>query len=130
MVNPGGRWNHHMMVDHVIEHGTFKWVKIEDLAKVGLGKQTKQNIRYARSRLSGLCKVAQARNIFLAVEYNGGRHHSATAVKVADLSSELDRRLGLFRLDRMRKSKELTQAQYHDALEKFYAQVPHEMPVS
>lgn len=127
-VLPGGRWNHDAMADYIVERPDT-WIKVGELAKVGCGANSKANIDRVRSRLSQLFTVFRDRGLFLAVEYNG-QHHSATAVKLADLTSANDRQCVMVKLDRMLKAREMTHHEYEETIKLFNEAVPQPEPQS
>jgi len=109
-----GRWNNELVADHIFSHAHDVWMPIGKLARVCGGNNIATK-RKVRSRLAQIGAVFQARGEFLCVEYHGD-HGAASAVKVADLTSEADRDNVIWRLERQRKRKEMTQLQYERAM--------------
>lgn len=105
-----GRWNNDLMADYVIAEGD-DWIKIGELARVGCASNTIDNKRRVRARLSTMFKLLRERGYFLAVKYDG-ENGAASEVKIADLKSNDDRDKVMFKLNSMKKRKEMSQDQY------------------
>lgn len=110
-----GRWNNEVMADYVIKEGGTRWIKIGELAGVGCASNTIATKKRVRNKLSSLFKELRARGIFLAIEYDGD-NSAASAVKIADLSSDKDRQNVLDKLENMKRRKEVTQEQYEKSI--------------
>jgi hypothetical protein len=108
----GGRWNNEAMAEWLLKNGIEKWQEIGKLARVGCGSNTIGTKKRVRSRLSPLFRLfLEKYGFFLAIQY-AGSHHSATKVKIADLTCEADVANVQARLDRMIQSKAVTQERY------------------
>jgi hypothetical protein len=114
-----GRWNNELVADHIFNHARNDWMPIGKLARVCGGNNIATK-RKVRSRLAQICAVFLVRGKFLCVEYNSD-HGAASAVKVADLTSDEDRDNVVRRLERQRKRKEMTQLQYERAMALLHA---------
>jgi hypothetical protein len=111
----GGRWNHDAMADHVVRRASNRWISVGELAKVGCGGNTIPNKKRVRGHLSGLFLRLADRGLFLAIEYNKEEHNSATAVKIADLKSSVDRESVSAKLRLMERRKEITTERFDKA---------------
>jgi hypothetical protein len=107
----GGRWNDRLMANHILDVACDKPVTIGDLAKVGCGSNTIATKKRVRSYLSRLFTHMCDRGVFLVIRYNGV-NGAASDVKVADLSSPIDLKCVIDKLERMRRRKEMTQEKY------------------
>jgi hypothetical protein len=108
------RWNTCLVADHVIEEGTDRWMKVGEVAKFAHVTNNIPNKEKVRRRLSALFRELLDRGLFLAIEY--GKNQAALAIKIADLKLDGEKQLVMRKIMRMRKSKELTQAQYEKSI--------------
>jgi len=109
-----GRWNTSLVADYVIEEGTDRWMKVGEVAKFAHVTNNIPNKEKVRRRLSVLFRELLDRGLFLAIEY--GKNQAALAIKIADLTLDGEKQLVMRKITRMRKSKELTQAQYEKSI--------------
>jgi len=109
-----GRWNNDVMADHILDNSN-RWISVGELARVGCGANTIPNKKRVRRHLSMLFLTLLDRSVFLAIEY-GDDNGSASAVKVADKESEQDRQCVEDKLNRMRRSKEVSEERYFKSL--------------
>jgi len=106
-----GRWNDQLMADYVMEEGRNRWIKIGELARTGCSSNTIATKKRVRGYLSRLFMVLRSRGEFLAVNYHDD-NKAASEVKIADLTSDEDKKNVRLRLERMRRRKEMSQEQY------------------
>ena len=120
-----GRWNDELMVDYVLTCGEVRWIPVGELARVAWGQNNianKRRVRYYLSRLWKLIMVKKGR--LLSVEYAADGHHPALAIKLYDPANETERLSLQMKIDKLQKSKELTEAMHDRALEILAASPP------
>lgn len=110
-----GKWNNDLMGDYVLEHGRAKWVSVAELAKTSYLQSMPRTKARVRQCLHQLVNNLLARGFLLVIEYSGP-HGRAQAVKIADPTSELDRQAADAQIERRRRRKEWSTAQYERAL--------------
>ena len=97
------QWNNDLMADWVIANAREKWIPIGKLASRAYGRDSEQNRHRVRKCISRLfIFLLTLRGEVLAVEY-GAPNHGASAIKLYDGASELERQSINIKLDRMRQ---------------------------
>jgi hypothetical protein len=89
-------------------------MKVGEVAKFAHVTNNIPNKEKVRRRLSVLFRELLDRGVFLAIE--AGKNQAALAIKIADLTLDGEKQLVMRKITRMRKSKELTQAQYDKSI--------------
>lgn len=111
-----GRWNNGLIADYLMLHGSSKWLTVGEIAKVAWGQNTISTKKRARRCLSHLWHyLLVERGQLLVIEYSPDGHHQAQALKIYDPQSVSDRQVIEIRLERMSKTKELTEDRYQRA---------------
>lgn len=113
-----GRWNTSVVADFVLEEG-MDWLAVGEVARFAHCTNTVPNRKKVRANLSKLFMEMMSRGFFLAIEYSG-ENGAASALKVADVKHERDKKLILHKIAKMRKSRELTQEQYDRSMVLFH----------
>ena len=118
-VTSSGRWNNACMAQYLmLEENRLRWVGIGELAKTAWGQNTlstKDKARRYVFRLFNYLLVEEGR--LLVVKFAEEGHHRIKEVKLYDPGSQDDRLKMQARLDRMVKTKDISERRYRQAIE-------------
>lgn len=110
-----GTWSEEVVADYIVEHGRADWIGVAEIARLAYGRSTIRGKEQVRRRLPSLFRALLRAGHLMATETEGP-YRRASAVKICNLNSEVDRQAIKQKLERMRHRQELNGQQYETAL--------------
>jgi len=100
-----------LALQHLTEdHNETEWCSPECMGKVMFGRKTARNSESIRKRIPNIVKGFLSKGLFLVVEYNWSKHGQIQAMKIYQGEGGLEKQAAIIQLDRMKRRKELTDA--------------------
>lgn len=110
-----GTWSEEVVANYIVDHGRSDWIGVSEIARLAHGRSTTRTKEQVRRRLPSLFRALLRAGYLMATETEGP-YRRASAVKICDITSEVDRQAIKQKLERMRLRQELNGNQYETAL--------------